>query len=89
MRKIYFHIIVICLLSLAVVFVLLTTLHAPAQQRHITLGAWTQNLFDAKTQQLHPEKLTHFEQMVQKKLSIAHYYIGWEALTSPKLLIQF
>jgi len=89
MRKIYSQIIVsgvLVLVALAVVFIIF---HNRGPQRHITLGAWTQDLFDAKTQKLHPEKLTQFEQMIQKKVSIAHYYIGWEALADPKLIKQF
>lgn len=55
---------------------------------HILLGAWTEGLFDSKTQELHPEKLKEFEQLVHKKVSIAHFYRGWEALSDPTLITQ-
>src|SRR6266576_973179 len=59
------------------------------QQRHIAFGAWTEGLFDASAQKLHPEKLRQFEQLIHKNVSIAHYYIGWEALVNPDLIKQF
>lgn len=58
-------------------------------QRHITLGAWTQGLFDAKKKQLHPEKLVEFQKLIKKNVSIAHYYRGWESLSDPKLIQEF
>ena len=54
-----------------------------SKQRHIILGAWTEGFFDPSSKMLHPEKLTAFEEMIHKKLAIAHYYIGWEALSNP------
>lgn len=62
---------------------------APKQTRHIILGAWTKGLIDPATQKIHPEKLLAFQRLVHKKVSIAHYYIGWEALADPKLINQF
>jgi len=61
----------------------------PAPQRQVTFGAWTEGFFDASTQTLHPEKLIEFENLIGKKASIAHYYIGWEALDDPRLIAQF
>lgn len=58
-------------------------------QRHIAFGAWTEGLFDGSTQRLHPEKLVQFEELIHKHVSIAHYYIGWEALANPDLIRQF
>lgn len=55
----------------------------------IALGVWTEGFFDAKTKQLHPEKIHEFESLTQKKYSIAHYYRGWEALSDPQLLEEF
>jgi len=63
--------------------------YAPIRKTRILFGAWTQGLFDSKTQKLHPEKLIQFEQLVHKKMSLAHYYIGWEALADPSLIDQF
>lgn len=57
--------------------------------RHVLFGAWTQGFFNPITQTLHPGKLVQFENLIDKKVSIAHYYLGWEWLTSPKLLQQF
>lgn len=59
------------------------------EQKSILLGAWTEGFFDPITQKLHPEKLTSFQKLINKKVSIAHYYLGWEALTTPQLLSQF
>lgn len=58
-------------------------------QRHIMLGAWTEGLFDGTNKTLHPEKLLEFEKLVDKKMEIAHYYIGWEVLAKPELITQF
>jgi beta-mannanase len=57
--------------------------------RNIAIGAWTEGLFDAKNQKLQPDKLKEFEELINKKLSIAHYYIGWEILDNTELLKQF
>jgi len=68
-----------------------TPYHAQMQRqsRHVAIGVWTEGLFDANNQKLHPEKLLQFEQMIHKKVSIAHYYIGWEALSNSQLISQF
>jgi beta-mannanase len=58
-------------------------------ERHIILGAWTQGFFDPDTKTLHPEKLTQFEKMINKRVAIAHFYIGWESLADPDLIKQF
>ncbi len=86
-------VIIIILLSLGLIM-LARTLHnyshpETSQQKNITLGAWTEGLYDASTRTLHPEKLLQFEQLVHKKLTIAHYYIGWEFLANPILSTQF
>jgi mannan endo-1,4-beta-mannosidase len=57
--------------------------------RHIELGAWTAGLFDSSSGILHPEALLAFERLTGKKLSYAHYYVGWEQLANPQLLTQF
>ena len=56
--------------------------------RHIMLGAWTEGLFDASTQTLHPESLLAFQQEIQKHVSIAHFYRGWESFVDPTLVTQ-
>lgn len=58
-------------------------------QRKIVLGAWTEGFYDASTQKLQPEKLIEFENLIGKKVGIAHYYRGWEALGDPYLLTEF
>ena len=30
-----------------------------------------------------------FEKLIDKKVSLAHYYIGWESLSNPDLVTQF
>lgn len=57
--------------------------------RQVALGAWTQGLFDHRNKKLQPENLLDFENLIGKKVQIAHYYIGWEALDSPEILTQF
>ncbi len=57
--------------------------------RHIALGAWTEGLFDPKTNQLHPESLLAFEDLIQRQVAIAHYYLGWEYLADSNLRSQF
>lgn len=59
------------------------------QVRKISLGAWTEGFFDAKNKELHPEVLQDFESLINKKVSIAHYYLGWEMLSNPELIGQF
>lgn len=59
------------------------------QQRHIIFGVWTEGFFDGSSKTLHPEKLLQFEQMIHEKISLAHYYIGWEVLANPNLITQF
>lgn len=58
-------------------------------QRKVLIGAWTEGFFDGTNKKLRPEKLLEFEKLVNKKMKIAHYYIGWEVLASPDLLSQF
>ena len=58
-------------------------------QRKILFGAWTEGMYDAKTQKLHPEKLSEFEKMIDKKVVIAHYYRGWESFINPNLITEF
>jgi beta-mannanase len=58
-------------------------------QRTILFGAWHEGFFDAKTRTLHPEKLKAFEKIIDKKVSIAHYYRGWEYLADPILIEEF
>jgi len=59
------------------------------RQKQIMLGAWTEGLYSAESQKLQPEKLDAFESLIDKKLSIAHYYRGWEALSDPNLVTEF
>jgi hypothetical protein len=61
----------------------------PPTTKQVALGMWTEGLYDAKTQTLHPEKLVEFERVTNKKYSIAHYYRGWESLSDPKLINEF
>jgi hypothetical protein len=64
--------------------------HTPASSpRSIMLGMWTQGFFDAQTKTLHPKKLEELETQIDKKVSIAHYYRGWESLSDPTLLQEF
>lgn len=89
LRILYVLLIAVVIISILLLLLLFQSNNRVVQQRHITLGAWTEGLFDASTQTLHPEKLREFEQLIHKKVSIAHYYIGWEALASPTLIKQF
>jgi len=57
--------------------------------RHIALGVWTQGLFDPTTHTLNPDSLILFEKETNKKMEIAHYYLGWEYLSDPILVTQF
>ena len=57
--------------------------------RHIALGAWTEGLYDPTSQKLHPEYLQQYEELTKKKVTIAHYYRGWEALSDPILVSEF
>lgn len=63
--------------------------YAALPQRQILFGAWTEGLFDAKKRTLHVEKLKEFETLIDKKVSIAHYYRGWEYMSDPILLKEF
>src|SRR5688572_20983158 len=61
----------------------------PQPQRKVTLGIWTEGLYDAKKQKLQPEKLLEFEKLIDRKVSIAHYYRGWESFIDPYLITEF
>ncbi len=74
--------------GLAVVLLNKNSTEVIVPARKIALGAWTEGLFDAHTQTLHPDKLLDFEQMIDKKVSIAHFYRGWEALIDPNLMVE-
>lgn len=58
-------------------------------QKKIALGAWTEGLYDASEKKLNPGKLLEFEKQIGKKVSIAHYYLGWESLADPGIAGQF
>lgn len=58
-------------------------------RKQIMLGVWTEGLYKADTRSLHPEILTQFEKMTDKKYSIAHFYRGWESFVDPKLVTEF
>jgi len=88
-KNIIVSIFIVFIIIMAGIFISHRTSQNTRKQRHIALGVWTEGLFDAKTQKLHPEKLQQFEQLIHKKVSIAHYYIGWEALANPGLITQF
>lgn len=81
------------IIGLFVIFFLLLTQKetvqptpSPTIARKITLGAWTEGLFEANTKTLHPEKLSEFENLINKKLTVAHFYIGWESLNKPEFI---
>ncbi len=79
----------LALIGIAIVFLTIFILYTVSPSRHITTGAWTEGLFDATDQSLHPEKLLELEELVGHKFSIAHYYRGWEALADPNLIAEF
>lgn len=54
----------------------------------VYLGMWTQGFWDDSAKTLHPEKLAQVEKKIEKKVAIAHYYRGWDALDSPALLSE-
>ncbi len=81
--------IVTLIISILLLALLLQPHKKVVEQRHIMFGAWTEGLFDASTGTLHPEKLVAFEKLIHKKVSLAHYYLGWEALANPSLVTQF
>ncbi len=59
------------------------------EKRSVRFGAWTEGFFDGSAKTLHTQKLLEFEKLVHKKVSIAHYYIGWESLADSHLITQF
>lgn len=77
------------IIATLLLFAVGVTVFAFLPQRQIMLGAWTEGFFDAKTRTLHAEKLTEFEKLINKKVSIAHYYRGWEYLPDPILIKEF
>lgn len=58
----------------------------PSSGRTVYLGMWTQGFWDKQTNTLHPEVLHAVENKINKKVAIAHYYRGWDALDSTALL---
>ncbi len=54
----------------------------------IYLGAWTEGLWDSKTNVLHPEALQLFEEHIGKKVTIAHIYRGWHELDSDNFITE-
>jgi hypothetical protein len=81
----FIKIIGLTILISAVLFVAYSLL----PQRKIALGAWTEGFYDASARKLQPDKLLAFESMIDRKVSIAHYYRGWESLADPYLLTEF
>lgn len=72
-----------------VILVLILMSHLPLFSpplRHIELGFWTQGLYDAQTNLIHPEALLSLQKTINKKVAIAHYYVGWEDLPKPDFL---
>lgn len=55
-------------------------------QRDIYLGFWTEGFWVENTKTLNTEKLKEIERKIDKKVSIAHYYRGWEYLDDPEIL---
>jgi beta-mannanase len=60
----------------------------PKSTRSIYLGMWTQGLWDVGTNTLHPDALTNLETKIGKKVAIAHYYRGWDALDSSHIISE-
>jgi len=48
--------------------------------RHVQLGFWTEGLYDRASGHVHPEVLRSLQKEINKKVSIAHFYVGWEDL---------
>lgn len=57
-------------------------------QRSIYLGMWTQGLFDPSLNTLNTDALKSLEAELGKKVAIAHYYLGWQWLSSGSLTSQ-
>jgi hypothetical protein len=83
--KFLLNIIVLTLIITGVLY----SVYSALPQRSIVLGAWTEDLYDAPTQKLQPEKLLEFESAIDRKVTIAHYYRGWESLIDPYILTEF
>lgn len=64
-------------------------LYATYGTRRVSVGAWTEGLYDPVHKTLHPEVLERFEKLIGKHVSIAHYYRGWESLADPGLITEF
>ncbi len=56
--------------------------------RVVSLGAWTGGLWNNKSKSLDLDKLHEFQSLISKKVSIAHYYRGWDELNKPGLSDQ-
>lgn len=59
---------------------------APVPQHPVYLGMWTQGFWEEATVHVRPDKLTTLENMIGKKVAIAHYYRGWENLEKPTIV---
>lgn len=57
-----------------------------ASDRQIYLGAWVGGFWDNDSKQLHPQKLTEFENSIGKKVAIASFYRGWAELEEKSLI---
>lgn len=55
-------------------------------QRDIYLGFWTEEFWVDSTKTLNVEKLKEIEKKIDRKISIAHYYRGWEYLDDAEIL---
>ncbi len=77
------------LVVLIAIIVVSAAIFNTRRARRISIGAWTEGFYDPVSRKLHPEALTKFESLIDKKISIAHYYRGWESWTDPVLVSEF
>lgn len=60
----------------------------PNSFHSVYFGMWTEGFWDEQTYTLRPEKLTQLQNLIGKKVAIAHYYRGWENLGKPSLITE-
>lgn len=55
---------------------------------YVYLGMWTEGFWNESTYTLHPEALTSLQNLIGKKVAIAHYYRGWENLGRESIITE-
>lgn len=66
--------------SIISVMVITIAMMIQSADHTVAVGAWTHGLWNQKLKLVHTDKLAAFEQRVDKRMALAHIYVGWHDL---------